>query len=172
MTEDAEWDPYDTGLAERELILYKDVTENPDINISAQSTVTMCLSAISCVHDRDQFMARLSHIFTMTSASTTTSHRKRSLRAKDPAQKWFIGVETARRTIDRTTQRGTRHFATTSGTRRLKHTAYQFEIPSFTSHCVYRHNVYNGKVTTSKHLRASLCDIIPLDKNLSDEVER
>jgi hypothetical protein len=60
-------------------------------------------------------------------ATTTSLHRKGTVRADLLAKRWFIGLETAKRTIELSSQRAVRDFTSTEGSRRLKHTNYQLK---------------------------------------------
>jgi hypothetical protein len=68
------------------------------------------------------------------------------------AKKWYIGIETARRTIENTTQRAIRDFNTIQGIRRLKHTHYQLKYRHLRS-AVYTATLF-AKV---KSLRQNTC---------------
>jgi hypothetical protein len=61
----------------------------------------------------------------VTDTSVTNSHRKGTVSAKELSDKWFIGLNSAMRTVEKTTQKGVRDFAHSNGTRRMKHTNRQ-----------------------------------------------
>ena len=51
--------------------------------------------------------------------------RKGTVSAEELAHRWSIGLETAKKTIERTTQHAVRDCSSSSGTHRLKHTYHQ-----------------------------------------------
>jgi hypothetical protein len=62
------------------------------------------------------------------------------------SKRWFIGLNSAKRTLERTTQRGVRDFTKSEGTRRLRHSTYQL---------MYRHlrlSVYTDTMFVSVQL--------------------
>jgi hypothetical protein len=67
------------------------------------------------------------HISVLKFAAVQATRRKGSITPEELAKRWFIGIETARRTIEQTTQRAVRDFTSTQGSRRLKHTHYQLK---------------------------------------------
>ncbi len=154
MTNDSEWDPYDESLSHQEDTLYRSLAIDMEYGFQGTvSSITSCLSAISCVFDNDVYLERLQLIkFRTTTLSSTLTKKRRQLTPEDLALKWFIGIETAKRTIEKTTQRGIRDFSTTSGSKRMKHTAYQLK---------YRHlraTVYTDTMfATVKSLRQNTC---------------
>ncbi len=151
MTNNVSWDPYDEALRVQEMAIAPtisiDMVSTYDHTITV-STVTTCLLDISPVYDADCFHDRLQDMYLFS----TISKKSRSLRPEELASKWFIGIETARKTIERTTQRGIRDFTDTSGTRRLKHTSYQLKFRHL------RSSVYTDTMFTSvKSLRQNKC---------------
>jgi hypothetical protein len=60
-------------------------------------------------------------------SAVQASYRKGTVSPEDLARRWFIGIETAKLTIENTMQRGVRDFNSTQGSRRLKHTNYQLK---------------------------------------------
>jgi hypothetical protein len=56
---------------------------------------------------------------------STGSIRKGAVSAEVLAKRWFIGLNAAQRTLEKSTQRGTRDFSVSSGSKRLKHAAHQ-----------------------------------------------
>ncbi len=152
MTDDAEWDPYRDDLSANELAISSHLQAEGAYSDYSVATVTINLNSISPVYDVDAFVESLQIVRQGTGVSSTTSQKKRYLTPSQLASKWFIGVETAKRTIDRTTQRGIRDFTTTSGTRRLKHTAYQLKFRHL------RASVYTDTMFSSvKSLRQNVC---------------
>ena len=91
------------------------------------------ISAISAVrtsvaYDIDSYALALDDSEQSVSA-ITTKNRKAYVTPEALAKRWSIGIETARNTLKRTTQRAIRDFSTVSGTRRLKPFAYQLRYP-------------------------------------------
>lgn len=149
MTSQADWDPYDDKYCEDETYIRK---VNPDEiiynNKRIISEISISLSAISDALDEESMLKKLkTNINCNFNVSAVVSAKKGTVSAIDLAKRWFIGVETAKRTIDSTTQRGVRDFTSSSGTKRLKSTAYQLR---------YRHlraTVYTDTlITTVKSL--------------------
>jgi hypothetical protein len=68
------------------------------------------------------------------------------------AERWFIGIDTARKTIEATTQRGVRDFLGSKGTRRMKHTAHQLLYRHLRA-VVYSDTMFFGAVS----LRQNTC---------------
>lgn len=100
------------------------LTEN-NITIRYISIVTTTLCDILCALDIDSFYESLKHwsdIAPNFQVAVAVSKRKGTVSPIDLDKRWFIGVESAQRTIKRTSQRAVRDFAFTSATRRLKHT--------------------------------------------------
>ena len=151
MTNSFPWDPYDQSMTQIERFLAQSLhVDTSGVSDRSVSCITTCLSSISSVYDHDCFYERL--IERRALVSSTTSLKKRSLTAEELASKWFIGIETAKRTIERNTQRGVRDFSNTTGTRRLKHTAYQLKFRHL------RSSVYTDTMFTSvKSLRQNTC---------------
>jgi hypothetical protein len=62
-------------------------------------------------------------------AGVKTANRKGTVTAEELSRRWRCGLETAKRTIEKTTQRAVRDFTDSRGMRRLKPTAYQLKYP-------------------------------------------
>ena len=71
----------------------------------------------------------LTHALMMksTTISATTSARRPKITAAQLAKRWKCGIETAQRTLDKTTQLAIRETNHYTGSRRLKPYAYQLE---------------------------------------------
>ena len=83
-------------------------------------------------------------------AAIQGTKRKGSQTPEELAKKWGIGVETARRTIDRTTQLAVRDFHDSAGTRRLKHTYMQLQYRRL--NCVmYTDTLFGPKPSSQKN---------------------
>jgi hypothetical protein len=57
------------------------------------------------------------HSSVINLAAVQATRRKVTVTPEELAKRWIIGVETARRTIDQTTQRAMRDFTSTQGSR-------------------------------------------------------
>jgi hypothetical protein len=83
---------------------------------------------------------------------STGTHQKGTISVSELSKKWFIGIETARRTLDRTTHMGVCDFSNVKGTSRLKHTAHQLMF------CHIRTDFYtNTMFSKVKSLRQNIC---------------
>ena len=65
--------------------------------------------------------------FASSVAAAKTRQKFPSITAEQLASRWRIGLETAKRTLESTTQLGVRDFSRYKGTRRLKHSHYQLK---------------------------------------------
>lgn len=158
MTSANAWEPRNLHFGEIEKALRVNtpsIFPESDVRMRYISTVTTTLCDISSALDQDAFFDCL-QLYADTSpdfqVSVAVSKRKGTVTPTDLARRWYIGVEAARRTIERTTQRAVRDFAFTSGIRRLKATAYQLK---------YRHlraSVYTDTMYSKvKSLRQNTC---------------
>ena len=83
-------------------------------------------------------------------AAIQGTRRKGSQTPEELAKKWGIGVKTARRTIDRTTQLAVQDFHDSAGTRRLKHTYMQLQYRCL--NCVmYTDTLFGPKPSSQKN---------------------
>jgi len=62
-------------------------------------------------------------------ALATTTRRKGFVSPEQLSKQWHIGLESARRTVEKTTQRAVRDFIHTTGGRRLKPYAFSLRYP-------------------------------------------
>ena len=81
-----------------------------------------------------------------------TDKRKGYVGPEDLARRWGIGIETARKTLDKTTQLAVRNFTESMGGRRLKPIHYQLKYQRL--RCDMYVDVYMGKC---KSLRGNTC---------------
>ncbi|GAX26404.1 hypothetical protein FisN_UnNu099, partial [Fistulifera solaris] len=138
VTSESFWDPMDSNHAHDEDSLrvsldselrlggqrmLGSVTSERTFVPPARSIAVISAERGSAAFDIDSYAASL------TSAAISTKNRKAYVTPEDLAKRWSIGIETARRTLQRTTQRAIRDFSTVSGTRRLKPFAYQLRYP-------------------------------------------
>jgi hypothetical protein len=86
------------------------------------SIITTNLCSISAAFDDDNLLTLFRNKVIVSAASTV---RKGTVTAKDLADKWFIGLNAAKRTLEQSTQRGVRDFTMTEGYKRMKHTEHQ-----------------------------------------------
>ena len=129
MTSDTPWDPYDHSLS----------SDEASLRASLESGVPYVRGrSIDAIHSINQ--TRSSAAIDVTSlapmldsiaisSTKSKSRRKGAVTAEELAKRWRIGLETARKTIEKTTQRAVRNFTNTVGTRRLKPYAYQLKYP-------------------------------------------
>ena len=101
VTSDSQWDPYDDTFDETEQQIRRTLDDIPTAFSRRLEELTRSVSAV------------------------TQGRRKGTVSPELMAQRFFVGLETARRTWERTTQLGVRDFSHATGTKRLKHTNYQ-----------------------------------------------
>lgn len=68
-------------------------------------------------------------------ASTSSTRKKGTVTPEALAKRWRIGLDLAKRTIERTTQLGVRDFTAIQGSRRLRHSNQQFKYRRFNATC-------------------------------------
>jgi hypothetical protein len=119
------------------------------------SETNIHLDSVSSALDDDNFHHNLSNSLILTSEYLCSSYQAVRRGTPSPVElskRWFIGLHAAKRTLDRTTQRGVRDFAMSQGTRRLRHSTYQL---------MYRHirsSVYTDTMFASvKSLQGNKC---------------
>lgn len=123
MTGDNPWMPYDEIASRdeemlREALSYDYHTYNgPDRHLRLLKRYS---SASIGLGDKERYSAI---------SALMTAHRKGTITAEELSRRWRCGLETAKRTIDKTTQRAVRDFTDSRGMRRLKPTAYQLKYP-------------------------------------------
>jgi hypothetical protein len=124
MTSLEPWDSYNEHLGddEHQLSLAGNEYHSSNQNQRLISLSNSNLCSISHSFDEDNFLSR---IINKVIVSVTNTNRKGTVTAKELAEKWFIGLNTAQQTIDQSTQRGVRDFTLSEGTKRMKHTAHQ-----------------------------------------------
>jgi hypothetical protein len=121
------WEPMDAATGDQEqairTALEKDPVEPRNRNIRALMTLdpNKDISRPSAALDTD---CRIAEVF-----ATKSKHRKGRITAEELAVRWKIGIETARRTLEATTQLAVRDFSHTTAGRRLKPYAYQLKYP-------------------------------------------
>jgi hypothetical protein len=157
MTADNIWEPHDSSFHNNEYSIRTSLStaryapyENRQI-----SEISMHLESISPALDDDNLHRNLSNFAILTSEYLCSSYQAVRRGTPSPlelAQRWFIGLHAAKRTLERTTQRGVRDFTMSQGTRRLRHSTYQL---------MYRHlrsSVYTDTMFASiKSLQGNKC---------------
>lgn len=93
-----------------------------------RSVAAVSASRSSAAYDMDSYAEAFRDRQQSVSA-ITSKNRKSYVTPEALAKRWSIGIETAKKTLKRTTQRAIRDFSTVSGTRRLKPYAYQLRYP-------------------------------------------
>jgi hypothetical protein len=140
MTAPYTWDPYDDkiGADEHQLTFtgdeYSLTRESRSI-----SSITSNMCSISRSFDTDEFVSMCN---TKVIVGVTKTLRKGTVTAQELAEKWFIGLNSAQRTIEQSTQRGVRDFSISGGQKRMKHTAHQLMYRHIRS-AVYTDTMFN-----------------------------
>jgi hypothetical protein len=88
----------------------------------------------------------------VTIGQASTNKRKGHVGPEELAKRWGIGIETARKTLDRTTQLAVRNFTDSMGGRRLKPIHYQLKYRRL--RCEMFVDIYKAKC---KSLRGNTC---------------
>jgi hypothetical protein len=105
MTADATWDPYDELFGKSEKITRGNLTSFSETKSQRHISLTpVDVSSISTIYDETLFLRKL------TISEITSNKRKGTVNEYELAKRWFIGIDTARKTIEATTQRGVRDF--------------------------------------------------------------
>jgi Reverse transcriptase (RNA-dependent DNA polymerase) len=153
MTADRVWEPHDPVFNMHESTLrtslqYVRHTYYSNRNISKINLVN--ISDALCPHTLHTKMSQT--VLVPYNCSAVSYHRHGTPTASELAKRWFIGLQTAARTLEHTTQRGVRDFTKSEGTRRLRHSTYQL---------MYRHlrsSVYTDTMFASvKSLQGNKC---------------
>ena len=130
MTSSATWEPYNEAISAEEDRL-RSLLDVPLVN-AAHRIIDSVISErgfSGFCHSSSRFLARV-HC-----SSTQSSRRKGTVSAELLAHRCFVGIDTAQRTIDNTTQLAVRDFSHSTGTKRLKHTAYQLNYRRLRADC-------------------------------------
>jgi hypothetical protein len=157
MTSDRFWEPHDNSFRDNDCALRSSIGSEQyhnDINRNISET-SMQLASVSPALDDDNFVHLLNVSTILTSKFLNLSlHvvKHGVLSPLELSKRWFIGLNSAKRTLERTTQRGVRDYSTFKGTRRLRHLTYQL---------MYRHlrsSVYTDTMFSSvKSLQGNSC---------------
>ena len=108
MTSELEWNPYDEVAAKDETLLREQLHREHNYFVGNDFSSQLVLG--------DRVMGALKMI-----------NRKGNVTAEQLARRWRCGLETAKKTIERTTQRAVQDFTDVRGMRRLKPTVYQLK---------------------------------------------
>jgi len=108
MTSELEWNPYDEVAAKDETLLREQLHREHNYFVGNDFSSQLVLG--------DRVMGALKMI-----------NRKGNVTAEQLARQWRCGLETAKKTIERTTQRAVQDFTDVRGMRRLKPTVYQLK---------------------------------------------
>ena len=126
MTLESPWDPYDTMAQQHESAVRASLdSESRERGRVVQSVVSKPRRSSAEV-DVDSVCLELDRY---SISSTKSQNRKGKVSAEILAKRWHIGIETARKTIARTTQRAVRDFTHSTAGRRLRPYAYQLRYP-------------------------------------------
>jgi hypothetical protein len=144
VTNDLFWDPSDNIYSKNKASLSYGMSNRiPDATMRYVSNIM-----ITETHPYDFCHKILSRFL----ISTTGTHRKGTISAGELAKRWYIGTETAQRTLVRTSQLGVQDFLNIKGTRQMKHTAQQL---------IFRHlrtDIYKDTMFSKvKSLRQNTC---------------
>jgi Reverse transcriptase (RNA-dependent DNA polymerase) len=131
MTNSSDWDPYSHTFEEFEssihstLKLNKQVTEHDNRYINSFSYYCCNISKQLMEEDLPIDIERNVIVSAISTMEVAKSTRKGTVTPEELSSKWFIGLSSAKRTIEQTTQRGVRDFLATGGYKRMKHSTYQ-----------------------------------------------
>ena len=123
---DVEWDPHDQQYQEQEENMTNDrgFSREPRDRANSRfvaalgvSQVTNALTSISSTLEHDTFAIALQH---QCQISSVKSKEKNVMSPEKLASNWNIGLEAAKRTLEKTTQRGIRSVANPSISRRFR----------------------------------------------------
>ena len=149
MTSDQAWDPYDKSVDQAEVSIRATLDQTPrergrfvsslitlsEEQLEVQSLEAHSASMVAALRSQPILPVQLepdqlAETFkTIAAASTLPLTKKGKILPEDLARRWNIGIETAKKTLERTTQLAIRDFSKTAGGRRLKPYAYQLKYP-------------------------------------------
>lgn len=131
MTSEREWIPYEEAAQRDEELIRESLTNDYQIyatNSFADRHIQI-LHRYNELHDTPSLPVGLGDKWRHCIASLKSVTRKGTITAEELSRRWRCGLETAKRTLEKTTQRAVRDFSDTRGMRRLKPTAYQLKYP-------------------------------------------
>lgn len=129
LTSELEWIPYDEQAAKDEDMLREEVQNSQSSNFILHRQLNS-LQNIMHLHGPPSLrLVSGDGNDKLRMLGMATANRKGTVTAEQLARRWRCGLDTASRTLDRTTQRAVRDFSDTRGMRRLKPTTYQLKYP-------------------------------------------
>ena len=132
MTSEVEWTPYDERAGHDENMIRESLMHDYELYRpqNQHDRHISLLKRYSNVIDHSPLPAGLGdRVRSHHIAGIQTANRKGTVTAEELSRRWRCGLETAKRTIEKTTQRAVRDFTDSRGMRRLKPTAYQLKYP-------------------------------------------
>ena len=147
LTSDREWDPYDPSYQEAEESMRASIGQPPverertigSVNIERDEAFTKIeeldiestrvLSALRSQRTIPIEVEPSRLLQAINATATLPLTKKGTITPEELAKRWHIGVETAKKTLERTTQLAIRDFTHSTGGRRLKPFAYQLRYP-------------------------------------------
>lgn len=131
MTSETEWTPYDERAYIDENMIRESLMNEynmPSDGIHMDRNIQL-LKRYSAIAGDLPISVALGDRSRYNIGSMKTAQRKGTVSADELSRRWRCGLETAQRTLERTTQRAVRDFSDSRGMRRLKPTAYQLKYP-------------------------------------------
>jgi len=126
MTNPKPWDPYDISFEQVETEL-RELSYNP-VRIDRDRSISALDRFYHSNRLDDDFVERLESTVRVSSMNTDPKRKRKGFVSSiDLAKRWHVGLDAAKRTIDKTTQLAVRDFTSTQGGRRLKPSAYQLK---------------------------------------------
>jgi hypothetical protein len=127
------WDPYDSSWTKIEEELRGQLGLAASLDFGLSPDRQACTSHITFEHTFDH---KFQPFIQGLQLSETQSRRlKGTVTAEELAKRWKIGLDQARRTIERTTQLAVRDFTNTMGERRIRHSNEQLRYRRFATSC-------------------------------------
>ncbi len=153
LTSELEWNPYDSHMAEDEIMIRQSLQTVPlqgDYSISSLthgSNVNMdrrldALQSLSLALGRPSYLCALGDKTMATLAGVTSSGRSTNIDSAQLSIRWQCSLETTQRTLQQTTQRAIRDYTNIIGGRKLRATQYQLRYRRL--HCEIYTNTYIG----------------------------
>ena len=132
MTSEAEWTPYDEQAGLDENLIRESLRDDYELyqpQYRNDRHVSLLKRYSNLVDDSPLPVGLGDRIRQHQIAGIKTANRKGTVTAEELSRRWRCGLETAKRTIEKTRQRAVRDFTDSRGMRRLKPTAYQLKYP-------------------------------------------
>jgi len=119
------WDPHDYLLDKEE----ESLLERLESMRAIPTTSDRSISSVNLA------TAMMSTVNIMSIESTQTKRRKGTVSVDELAKRWHVSLDVARRTIEKTSQKGVRDFSVMKGTRRLRHMTQQLAYRPLNAVC-------------------------------------